>query len=139
MLIILNTYNPCILDKYIQNIAANANTNPAPFASDKLIKLYGGEDNNPAIAVSYAIENWAPAGFWKDLIKGLRNYNLNADIKLPLSYFTWHDKIEDQHAEHTQEELEELYFTKDLNENNFIKDGNEMLDALLIFLNGLKI
>jgi pyrroloquinoline quinone (PQQ) biosynthesis protein C len=113
--------------------------NTTLYFCDKLIELYGGEDNNRAIAVSYAIENWAAAGFWKDLINGLRNYNSTTDVKLPLSYFTWHDKIEDQHAEHTQEELEELYFTKDLNENNFIKDGNEMLDALLIFWNGLKI
>ena len=104
---------------------------------DKLIDLYGGADCNKAIAVSYAIENWAAAGFWKDLIKGLRQYNLTANVKLPISYFTWHDKIEDQHAEHTQEELEELYFTKDFDEDEFINNGNEILDVLLVFWNGL--
>jgi len=107
------------------------------FFCDKLIELYGGTDYNKCVAVSYAIENWAAAGFWKDLIKGLKNYNLKANIKVPLSFFTWHDKIEDQHAEHTQEELEELYFTKEINEDDFIKNGNDMLDALLVFWNGL--
>jgi len=107
------------------------------FFCDKLIELYGGADYNKSIAVSYAIENWAAAGFWKDLIKGLRSYNSTADTKLPIAYFTWHDKIEDQHAEHTQEELEDLYFNQEINEDEFIKNGNEMLDALLIFWNGL--
>jgi pyrroloquinoline quinone (PQQ) biosynthesis protein C len=104
---------------------------------DKLIELYGGDNYNKSVAVSYAVENWAAAGFWKELISGLRDYNLRADIKLPLSFFTWHDKIEDQHAEHTQEELEEIYFTEEIEENEFIKNGNEMLDAVLVFWNGL--
>lgn len=104
---------------------------------DKLIELYGGDNYNKSVAVSYAVENWAAAGFWKELIAGLRDYNLSADTKLPLSFFTWHDKIEDQHAEHTQEELEEIYFTEEIDENEFIKNGNEMLDAVLVFWNGL--
>lgn len=104
---------------------------------DKLIELYGGNDYYKSVACSYAIENWAAAGFWKELISGLKKYNSKADIKLPLAFFTWHDKLEDQHAEHTQEELEELYFTKEINEDYFIKYGNEMLDAVLIFWNGL--
>ena len=104
---------------------------------DKLIELYGGDNYNKSVSVSYAIENWAAAGFWKELIVGLRKYNLNSDVKLPLSFFTWHDKIEDQHAEHTQEELEDIYFNEEIDEKQFIKDGNEILDSLLVFWNGL--
>jgi len=106
---------------------------------DKLIELYGGNNYETSVAVSYAIENWAAAGFWKELIIGFKNYNNKTDIKLPISFFTWHDKIEDQHAEHTQEELEEIYFTQEINEDKFINDGNKMLDAVLIFWNGLFI
>jgi pyrroloquinoline quinone (PQQ) biosynthesis protein C len=111
--------------------------NTTLYFCDKLIELYGGDNYEKSVAVSYAIENWAAAGFWKELIAGLRDYNLSADTKLPLSFFTWHDKIEDQHAEHTQEELEEIYFRDNINEDKFIKNGNEILDALLIFWNGL--
>ena len=107
------------------------------FFCDKLIELYGGNNYEKSIAVSYAIENWAAAGFWKELITGFKNYNTNTNIRLPISFFTWHDKIEDQHAEHTQEELEDIYFTQKINEDEFIKNGNEMLDAVLVFWNGL--
>ena len=108
------------------------------FFCDELIRLYGSDNYNVAVAASYAVENWAAAGFWKELILGLRKYNLTTEVKLPLSFFTWHDKIEDQHAEHTQEELEELYFTQNINEDQFIKDGNEMLDGVLVFWKGLQ-
>ena len=104
---------------------------------DKLIELYGGSNYNIAVASSYAIENWAASGFWKELIQGLKKYNYRVDDKLPLSFFTWHDKLEDQHAEHTQEELEEIYFTKEINEDEFIEYGNKMLDAVLVFWNGM--
>ena len=104
---------------------------------DKLIQLYGGSNYNIALACSYAIENWAAAGFWKELIHGLKKYNSTTDDKLPLSFFIWHDKIEDQHAEHTQEELEEIYFTKKINEDEFIEYGNKMLDAVLVFWDGM--
>ena len=112
------------------------------FFCDELIKIYGSEDYNTAVAASYAIENWAASGFWKDLINGLKKYNTNCenkDDKVPLSFFTWHDKIEDQHAEHTQDELYDIYIKEEINEDEFIKVGNEMLDAVLIFWNGLKV
>ena len=112
------------------------------FFCDELIRIYGNGDYYTSVAASYAVENWAAAGFWKQLIAGLRRYNeisqSKGESKLPLSFFTWHDKIEDQHAEHTQDELEELYLQgKIIDEDKFIEIGNTMLDAVEIFWNGL--
>ena len=58
-------------------------------------------------------------------------------MDLPLGFFIWHDKLEAQHAAHTQEELEELYFTQHLDEVKFIHYGNEMLDGVAAFWDGL--
>ncbi len=54
-----------------------------------------------------------------------------------MGFFVWHDQLESQHAAHTQEELEELYFTLDLDEDGFIRYGNEMLDGVAAFWDGL--
>ncbi len=107
------------------------------FFCDELIRLYGGEDYQIAQAASYAVENWAAAGFWGELIRGFTRFNERTDRDLPLGFFIWHDQIESQHAEHTQEELEELYFHHTVNENSFIRYGNEMLDGVATFWNGL--
>jgi len=40
---------------------------------DALFNLYGGEDYATSFASSFAIENWANRGFWKDLVNGLKN------------------------------------------------------------------
>ena len=77
---------------------------------DELIRLYGSEDYMTSQAASYAVENWAAAGFWDQLVSGLAKFNEQMKTPLPLAFFTWHARIEGQHAQHTQEELEELYF-----------------------------
>ncbi len=105
---------------------------------DELVRLYGGEDYEISQAASYAVENWAAAGFWKQLIRGLEGYNRRSGAELPLAFFTWHDRLEAQHALHTQEELEELYFMRPLDEDGFICHGNEMLDAVAVFWDGLE-
>ncbi len=107
------------------------------FFCNELIRLYGGENYQISQAASYAVENWAAAGFWKQLIKGFTCYNQQHSINLPLGFFIWHDQLESQHAAHTQEELEELYFSHSLDEDAFIQYGNEMLDAVAVFWNGL--
>lgn len=107
------------------------------FFCNELIRLYGGEDYQVSQAASYAVENWAAAGFWKQLIQGFRRFNEKNGTNLPLGFFVWHDQIESQHAAHTQEELEELYFTLDLDEDGFIHYGNEMLDGVAAFWDGL--
>jgi hypothetical protein len=107
------------------------------FYCDELIRIYGNEDFNVSAGASFAVENWAAAGFWKDLIEGLENFRTNNNLKLPLSFFTWHDKLEDQHAEHTREEMITLYNEHNLNEDEFINAGNEMLNGVEAFWIGL--
>ena len=72
---------------------------------DELFRLYGSDDYNEAMGASFAVENWAAAGFWKELIAGLESVKARSVPDLPLAFFTWHDKIEDQHREHTWDEL----------------------------------
>jgi hypothetical protein len=123
------------------------------FFCDELIRLYGSEDNVVGAGASFAVENWAAAGFWKQLIQGLKNFNesnknrmyLSSELKrklkispLKLAFFIWHDKIEEQHASHTWHELEELYFgSNDFDEDIFIVSGLEMLDGVKVFWDGL--
>ncbi len=113
-------------------------TEPTLFFCDELTRIYGNEDYLISQAASYAVENWAAAGFWNQLIKGFEKFNDTSEIKLPLGFFTWHALIESQHAAHTQEELEELYFDRDIDEDKFIYYGNEMLDGVAVFWNGLE-
>jgi hypothetical protein len=105
---------------------------------DELIRLYGGDNYEISQAASFAVENWAAAGFWKELIQGFRRYNEKHGTKLPLGFFVWHDRLEAQHARHTQEELEEYYFQTPLDEDAFIRYGNEMLDGVAAFWDGLE-
>ncbi len=107
------------------------------FFCDRLSAIYGNEDANVAEGASFAVENWAAAGFWKQLIAGLENFKQKEQPDLPLAFFTWHDRIEDQHAGHVMDELEELYFTDDFDEEKFIKGGLEMLDGVAAFWVGL--
>ncbi len=107
------------------------------FFCDELARIYGSEDYQTSQAASYAVENWAAAGFWDELIVGLNKFNQIHHMNLPLAFFTWHGRLEAQHARHTQEELEELYFTRDIRENDFIFYGNQMLDGVAAFWDGL--
>lgn len=105
---------------------------------DELSRLYGSEDYAISQAASYAVENWAAAGFWQELIEGFSRYNTRTGSGLPLAFFTWHNRLEAQHAQHTQEELEELYLMRDIDEDAFIQHGNEMLDGVAVFWDGLE-
>ncbi len=107
------------------------------FFCDELIRLYGSEDYRTSQAASYAVENWAAAGFWDELAEGLQKFNRRTGADLPVGFFTWHSRIEAQHALHTQEELEELYFSRAIEEDDFIRVGNEMLDGVAAFWDGL--
>ena len=107
------------------------------FFCDELKRLYGSEDYLISQAASYAVENWAAAGFWDELVEGFEKYNERTGAKLPLAFFTWHARLEAQHAEHTQEELEEVYFSTALDEEAFIHHGNEMLNGVAVFWEGL--
>ena len=84
------------------------------------------------------MENWAAAGFWEELIEGLVRYNSGHGTTLPIGFFAWHNRLEAQHARHTQAELEELYFHEGFGEDAFIRHGNEMLEAVAAFWDGLE-
>jgi hypothetical protein len=107
------------------------------FFCDELDRLYGNEDFSIGAGASYAVENWAAAGFWKELISGLKNFKQAQCPELSLAFFTWHDKVEDQHAAHTHDELKDIYFYSNFDEEKFIKSGKEILDAVLVFWEGL--
>lgn len=108
------------------------------FFCDELARIYGSDDTSTGLGASFAVENWAAAGFWKELILGLRGFKERECPGLPLGFFTWHDMVEDQHAKHTWEELEEEFFGhEEIDEDKFIKGGVEMLDGVLAFWNGL--
>jgi len=111
------------------------------FYCDELIRLYGSQDHVVGAGASFAVENWAAAGFWKQLMQGLKNFSDENDEMLQLAFFIWHDKIEEQHASHTWHELEELYFDnhEEFDEDTFIASGLEMLEGVEAFWRGLNI
>ena len=104
---------------------------------DELFRLYGSVDYNEAMGAAFAVENWAAAGFWKELIAGLEKIKADQIPDLPLAFFTWHDKIEDLHKEHVWEELNECYDNPQFQEEPFIREGKTMLDGVKTFWDGL--
>ncbi len=108
------------------------------FFVDELARIYGSEDTSTALGASFAVENWAAAGFWKQLIQGLQIFKKRECTGLPLGFFVWHDMVEDQHAQHTWDELEEEFFAhEDVDGDRFIRGGVEMLNGVLSFWKGL--
>ncbi len=107
------------------------------FFCDELLRIYGSEDASTAEGASYAVEHWAAAGFWKELIAGLQAFKARECPELPLSFWTWHDKVEDQHAAHTSDELAEAYGLPGFDEERFVAGAAEMLDGVKAFWDGL--
>jgi hypothetical protein len=108
------------------------------FFCDELLRIYGSEDPSIAEGASYAVEHWAAAGFWKELIAGLTAFKGRECPELPLGFWIWHDKIEDQHAAHTADELAEAFFRADFDEEKFLAGAAEMLDGVKAFWDGLE-
>jgi hypothetical protein len=108
------------------------------FFCDELLRIYGSEDPSTAEGASYAVEHWAAAGFWKELIAGLRAFKARECPELPLGFWTWHDKVEDQHAAHTADELVEAYALPGFDEDRFLRGAVEMLDGVKAFWDGLE-
>lgn len=104
---------------------------------DELIRLYGSEDPQIAEGASFAVENWAAAGFWQELEDGLTQIKQTRHPHLRLAFFTWHNRVEAQHAGHTLEELEEVYFHPNFDQDKFIQGGQEILEAIAVFWDGL--
>ena len=108
------------------------------FFCDELLRIYGSEDASIAEGASYAVEHWAAAGFWKELIAGLSAFRARECPELPMGFWIWHDKIEDQHAAHTADELAEAFFRPDFDEERFLAGAAEMLDGVKAFWDGLQ-
>lgn len=104
---------------------------------DALMAWYSSPDESTAAGASYAIEHWAAAGFWKELIAGLRIVKENRLPDLPLGFWTWHDALEDHHAAHTDEELRDAFAKPDFSPERFLIAGEAMLEAVAEFWNGL--
>lgn len=104
---------------------------------DELLRIYGSEDPSTAEGASYAVEHWAAAGFWKELIAGLEAFKARACPELQLAFWTWHDKVEDQHAAHTDDELAEAFSLPGFDEQRFLQGAAAMLDAVAVFWDGL--
>jgi len=102
-----------------------------------LKEWYGNPDPCVGAGASYAVENWAAAGFWKELIAGLEAYTKQSGKKLNLGFWHWHDMVEDQHAEHTQDELREDYDEAWFNEDDYVRGATHILDAVKVFWDGL--
>ena len=104
---------------------------------DELLRIYGSEDPSTAEGASYAVEHWAAAGFWKELIAGLTAVRERGHPDLNLAFWTWHDKVEDQHAAHTDDELGQAVGLKGFDEGKFLAGATEMLDGVQTFWDGL--
>ncbi len=108
------------------------------FFCDELLRIYGSDDSSEAEGASYAVEHWAAAGFWKELIAGLEAFKARECPELNLAFWTWHDKVEDQHAEHTADELAEAFHAPGFDEDRFLQGAVEMLDGVKAFWDGLE-
>jgi hypothetical protein len=105
---------------------------------DELQRLYGSEDGQIAEGASFAVENWAAAGFWQELEDGFLHIKSSRIPALKVAFFTWHNRVEAQHAGHTMEELEEVFFSPRFDEARFFQGANEVLEAIAGFWDGLE-
>ncbi|MHB8717541.1 MAG: hypothetical protein ACYDAC_01430 [Candidatus Dormibacteria bacterium] len=108
------------------------------FFCDELARIYGSEDVDVAEGASFAVEHWAAAGFWKQLIAGLDAYKNRECPDLRLAFFTWHDRVEDQHAAHTMDELREAFQRPGFDQQRFLEGAAEMLNGVKVFWDGLE-
>ena len=108
------------------------------FFCDELVRLYGHEDYAVAAAASWAIENWAAAGFWDQLVAGWDKFRVRTHLEsLNIGFFTWHARLEANHAQHTWDELSNWLAGREIDEDAFVARANEMLDAVNVFWTGL--
>jgi hypothetical protein len=127
------------LGLHYEDIGQRKHGNPtALHFCDELQRLYGSDDPNIAEGASFAVENWAAAGFWQALEAGLTTIKQTRQPQLRLAFFTWHNRVEAQHAGHTLEELETVYFKPAFDAVKFIQGGKEILDAIAVFWDGLE-
>jgi pyrroloquinoline quinone (PQQ) biosynthesis protein C len=105
---------------------------------DALRRLFGHEDGQVASGASFAVENWAAAGFWQELEDGLTHIKQSRLPALRLAFFTWHNRVEAQHASHVMEEVEEAYFDPEFSRDRFFQGARAALEAIALFWDGLE-
>jgi pyrroloquinoline quinone (PQQ) biosynthesis protein C len=105
---------------------------------DELQRTYGSEDPWVAEGASFAVENWAAAGFWQEIEDGLLKIKKARIPSLRLAFFTWHNRVEGQHAGHVMDELEEAFFNPHFDREKFFQGGREILEAVAAFWDGLE-
>lgn len=108
------------------------------FFTDELARIYGNDEPDIAEGASFAVEHWAAAGFWKQLISGLDGFRDRECPELRLAFFTWHDRVEDQHAAHTMDELEGAFKRTGFDQQKFLDGAAEMLNGVKAFWDGLE-
>lgn len=108
------------------------------FFCNELVRLYGSEDPIVAAGAGFAVENWAAAGFWQDLVDGFLAFRKSRLQELPVAFFTWHNLLEARHAGTTREELAGLMVRPGFSRERFLAGGRQILDALAAFWNGLR-
>jgi len=118
---------------------------------DALYEIYGSDDPNVSLGASFAIEHWANAGFWDDLVDGFTKLNErpgpgvvledgSVSHKAPLGFWKFHQVLEAQHAEHTMDELEEAIADGRVTDEAAFERGMvEILDACATFWEGLEL
>jgi hypothetical protein len=104
---------------------------------DALMTWYASADESESTGASHAIEHWAAAGFWKQLVQGLRRVKQTRLPDLPLGFWVWHDQLEEQHAAHTDDELSRAFVQPWFNQQAFLRGGTAVLDAVELFWEGL--
>jgi len=106
---------------------------------NELQHLYGNENGQVSCGASFAVENWAAAGFWQELEDGLMHIKQTRIPHLRLAFFTWHNRVEAQHAGHVMEELEEVFFAPDFDRARFFEGAHGALEAVSMFWDGLEM
>jgi len=105
---------------------------------DELSRTYGSEDPMIAEGASFAVENWAAAGFWQHLEDGLLKIKQQRLPTLRVAFFTWHNRVEGQHADHVMDELREAFHAPYFDREKFFSGGRQILDAVATFWDGLE-
>ena len=70
-------------------------------------------------------------------LAGLTAFKERECPSLNLAFWTWHDRVEDQHAAHTADELAEAFTQPWFDEDRFLAGATRMLDGVQAFWDGL--
>ncbi len=105
---------------------------------DALMTWYASSDPSESTGASHAVEHWAAAGFWKQLIAGLTRIKEQRIPGLPLGFWVWHDRIEERHAAHVDDELAAAFAQPGFEPERFLRAGAAVLDAVETFWEGLR-